>query len=139
MLLLAIIADLALNYGGSLFYEYHKSLSAKAAMYISRFSRKLDWSVLDLELISRHFTGHRTISCTVCSSFSHSESLCPRTAYLQTQSSNALFKNSTGTKNFPYNSKQVNGPFNSVVPFCINFKKSVCPYLKCKFLHCCSQ
>ncbi len=40
---LAIISDPALTYGGSLFYEYHKSFSAKAAMYVQKFK---DWICL---------------------------------------------------------------------------------------------
>ena len=34
---LAIISDLAISYGGTLFYEYHKS-SAKAALYIQKLA-----------------------------------------------------------------------------------------------------
>ncbi|XP_067088810.1 uncharacterized protein [Osmerus mordax] len=62
---LAIIADLSLSYGGTLFYEYHKGFSAKAALYVQRFNLRLDWSVLDLELVSRTFTGVRPLSCVV--------------------------------------------------------------------------
>jgi len=72
---LAIISDLALSYGGVLFYEYHKSFSAKAAMFIQRFNQRLDWSVVDLALISRHFTGHQILSCSVCGSLSHSTNM----------------------------------------------------------------
>ncbi len=77
---LAIISDLAMTYGGTLFYEYHKSFSAKAAMYIQRFNQRLDWSVVDLALISRNFTSHRALSCSLCGSLAHTPSLCPRTA-----------------------------------------------------------
>ncbi len=73
---LAIISDLALTYGGSLFYEYQKSFSAKAAMYVQKFNQRLDWSVVDLALISRHFTGHKTLACSICGSFSHTSFLC---------------------------------------------------------------
>ncbi len=72
---LAIIADLSLTYGGTLFYEYHKSLSAKAAMFIQRFNQRLDWSVVDLTLISRHFTGHQALSCSICGSHTHTPNL----------------------------------------------------------------
>lgn len=77
---LAIISDLAMSYGGTLFYEYHKSFSAKSAMYIQRYNQRLDWSMVDLGLISRHFTGHRALSCSSCGLFTHSPSLCPRSA-----------------------------------------------------------
>lgn len=39
---LAIIADFAVTYGGTLFYEYHKSFSAKAAMLFNDSIR--DWT-----------------------------------------------------------------------------------------------
>lgn len=68
---LAIISDLAMSYGGTLFYEYHKSFSVKAALYIQKFNQRLDWSDMDLNLISRHFTGHQAFSCAVCGSFSY--------------------------------------------------------------------
>ncbi len=60
---LAIILNLAMTYGGTLFYEFHKSFSAKATMYIQRFNQRLDLSVADFGLISRHFTGHQALSC----------------------------------------------------------------------------
>ena len=59
---LAIISDLALSYGATLFFEYHKSFSAKASMFIQRFNQRLDWSVVNLALINRHFTGHQALS-----------------------------------------------------------------------------
>lgn len=39
---LAIISDLALSYGGTLFYEYHKSFFAKAAMFIQSLNHRLN-------------------------------------------------------------------------------------------------
>ncbi|XP_046873720.1 LOW QUALITY PROTEIN: uncharacterized protein LOC124466092 [Hypomesus transpacificus] len=79
---LALIADLALRYGSSLFYEYHKCMSAKAALHLQKWNLRLDWSVKDLDLVSRVFTGHMPISCSVCGSLGHSVNLCPRTAYV---------------------------------------------------------
>ena len=61
---LAIICDLALRCGGSLFYEYHKCLSSKAALHLQKWNKRLDWSVRDLDLVSRVFTGHMPLSCT---------------------------------------------------------------------------
>ncbi|KAK2854563.1 hypothetical protein Q7C36_006432 [Tachysurus vachellii] len=75
---LAIISDLAMTYGRTLFYEYHKSFSAKSAMYIQRLNQRLDWLAVDLALISRHFTGHRALSCSLSGAFTHTPSLCPR-------------------------------------------------------------
>lgn len=103
------------------------------------FNLKLDWSIIDLKLISRHFTGHRAIFCSICRSFSLSPNLCPQTAY---QTSQRKFiqpnKPAPGTKNFSHPSSQVNLPNSSAVPLCICLNESVCPYLKCRFLHCCA-
>ena len=124
---LAIISDLAMTYGGALFYEYHKSFSAKAAMYIQRFNQRLDWSVVDLSLISRHFTGHQALSCSICGSFSHSPNLCPKT-----------------TINV-HPSKPVSSPLKEdakvtqpMTPLCHNFNESVCKFYNCKYFHACS-
>ena len=79
---LAFIWDLALHYGGSLFYKYHKSLTAKAALYLQKWNVRLDWSVRDLDLVSRLFTGHMPLSCLVRRCLGHSVNLCLTTAYV---------------------------------------------------------
>lgn len=119
---LAIISDLAMSYGGTLFYEYHKSFSSKAAMYIYRFNQKLDWSVVDLALISRHFTGHRALSFSLCSSFSHSASLCPKTA--------SSYDTSAPVTGQVKPARQT--------PVCFNFNENVCTRYNCKYFHACS-
>lgn len=124
---LAIISDLAMSYGGTLFYEYHKSFSAKAAMYIQRFNQRLDWSVVDLALISRHFTGHRTLSCSLCGSFSHTSSLCPKVSI----SSSATSKSDVGES-----SQEVKPA--AFTPLCFHYNENVCNRSNYKFIHVCS-
>ncbi|KAL1250506.1 hypothetical protein QQF64_018302 [Cirrhinus molitorella] len=77
-LYLAMMADFNLRYGGTLFYEYHKSFSAKAAAFVSLYNSRLDWSVTDSDLLIRHFGGQKTLACAVCNSHGHSASLCPK-------------------------------------------------------------
>lgn len=108
-------------------------------MYIQRFNLKLDWSIVDLELISRHFTCRKTILCSVCSSFSHFANLCPWTAYETSQGKVDLpLKPEPGSKFSARFQSKARNPEGSGIPVCINLNKSVCPYLKCKFLHCCA-
>ncbi|XP_063059122.1 uncharacterized protein LOC134452589 [Engraulis encrasicolus] len=76
-----MLSDFHLRYGGTLFYEYHKSFSAKAASYVSLFNLRLDWSIVDTELLIRHFSGQRTLACNICSSHGHSADMCPRTVF----------------------------------------------------------
>jgi len=121
---LAIISDLALTYGGTLFYDYHKSFSAKAAMFIQRFNQRLDWSVVDLTLISRHFTGHQALSCSICGSHSHTLNLCPKSV--------SPFTSKPGFQTV--DSKVT--PF--ATPLCFNFNENVCKFYNCKYVHACS-
>ncbi|XP_078808793.1 uncharacterized protein LOC144994542 [Oryzias latipes] len=132
---LAIISDLALSYGGSLFYDYHKSFSAKAAMYVQKFNQRLDWSVVDLALMSRHFTGHRTLTCSVCGSFSHSTSLCPKTA-MRALSITPAQPSGSAPPFLPRG--QVPFRSRSRAPLCHFFNEGVCVYPNCKYMHVCS-
>lgn len=127
---LAIISDLAMSYGGNLFYEYHKSFSAKAALYIQKFNQRLDWAVVDLALISRHFTGHHPLSCSLCGAFTHTVSLCPQTANQRPQFMRPV--------KIEESREKVNIAPNREVPLCINFNENVCRFANCKFIHACS-
>ena len=73
---LALVSDLAMRYGGTLFFEYHKCFSAKAELYIQKFIVRL----LDLDLVSRVFTGHMPMS-SMCGLLAHMVNLCPKTAF----------------------------------------------------------
>ncbi|KAL1277105.1 hypothetical protein QQF64_023778 [Cirrhinus molitorella] len=77
-LYLAMMADFNKRYGGTLFYEDHKSFSAKSASFISLHNFRLNWAVPDTELLVRHFGGHKILACAVCSSYGHSASFCPK-------------------------------------------------------------
>ncbi len=74
---LAIIAELALAYGGSHFYTYHKLFSAKCAIRVAQWNQCPYWGALDNELHNRVFLGCRNITCAVCRSISHSTTICP--------------------------------------------------------------
>ncbi len=74
---LAIIAELALSYGGSHFYTYHKLFAAKCAIQVTQWNQAPYWGALDTELHNRVFLGCRNITCAVCRSISHSTTTCP--------------------------------------------------------------
>lgn len=118
---MAIISDLALSYGGSHFYEYHKYFSAKAAMYKHKFNQRQDWSIVELTLISRHFTGHKTLVCTIRGS--HTTSLSPRTALQELSTSKFQPK----PRNSMLNS--VSHPSRRQVPFPSGFKSPICIFI----------
>ncbi|RXN13000.1 poly [Labeo rohita] len=74
---LTIVAELALSYGGSHFYTYHKLFAAKCAIRVAQWNQCPYWGALDTELHNRVFLGCRNISCAVCRSFSHPTISCP--------------------------------------------------------------
>lgn len=71
---LALIADLNLKYGRSLFFQYHKAFSSKAVSILSQSGVCLDWSVLDTELLV--MLTHAP-PCHSCSAVGHRSSFCP--------------------------------------------------------------
>lgn len=115
---MAIIADLAMIYGRTLFYEYHQSFSAKSAMFIQRFNQRLDWSVVDLALISRHCTGRQALSCFICASFFR-------------------FLSKISGRH-PKSSDMENKVIHFSSPICFNFNVNVCRFMNCKYIHACS-
>ncbi|XP_044125174.1 mucin-5AC-like [Bufo gargarizans] len=71
------IADLGHKYGGSAFYDYHRSFSAKAAAALHQFQFMSNWADLDMELFCRHFAGLKAPLCAICQSIFHSTEWCP--------------------------------------------------------------
>ncbi len=75
---LAVIAELALSYGGGHFFTYHKLFSAKCAVRVAQWNQCPYWGALDLDLHSRVFLGCKNIACAVCRSIAHTTANCPR-------------------------------------------------------------
>ena len=134
---LAIMADFNLRYGGTLFYQYHNAFSAKSASYISLYNLRLDWSVVDTELLVRHFSGQRSLSCNICGSHAHTAILCPQTAFNRPPLPVAVqhpdsVRSSTDRQGRPvtyFNGRAI----------CNNFNEGVCSHSNCMFSHVCSQ
>lgn len=133
-LYLAMMADFNQRYGGTLFYEYHKSFSAKSASFITLYNSKLDWSIIDTELLIRHFGSQKTLACSICSSHGHSAQFCPKAFTSDTQGA------VQGTENVRLLNDRRNR--SAVTPngiiICINFNESVCSFSNCTYAHICS-
>ena len=88
---------MATDFGGSLFYEYHKLFSAKAATVLHNNGIKLDWSIRDTDLYCRLCAGRRVNACTLCSSVvAHSTGMCPLASSLKTPSAGLNKRNADG-------------------------------------------
>ena len=101
------------------------------------FKSLINGAVVDLSLISRHFTGHKLLCCSICGSFNHTVNLCPKTLPinepLQKPQANLSTFYSDGQLK-----KLVRYTPGSHVPICNNFNESVCTLRFCKFMHVCS-
>ncbi|KAG1925038.1 proline and serine-rich protein 1-like [Pimephales promelas] len=143
---LSIIAELALSYGGSHFYTYHKLFSAKCAVRISQWNQCPYWGALDSDLHNRVFLGCRNISCAICRSVNHATTACPQinpsippgpaqipikpTSYVPRPAREDLSSGSI----FP--SRAPNVVSNRQV--CNNFNEGKCQRQRCRFLHICN-
>ena len=74
---LSFVVKLAVQFPSSLFYEYHKHFSRKAASILSSQGRKIDWTVRDDDLYFQIFAGRRARTCDKCASVDHSTDFCP--------------------------------------------------------------
>ncbi|KAM3598250.1 uncharacterized protein V6R79_015547 [Siganus canaliculatus] len=76
-----LIGDLNLRYGKNIFYQYHNAFSNKAALYIAQSNIRLNWSVLDSEILIMIVGGSQAVSCRMCGNMGHSDSLACKDAH----------------------------------------------------------
>ena len=132
---LSQIIEMATDFGGSLFYEYHKLFSAKAATVLHNNGIKLDWSIRDTDLYCRLCAGRRVNACTLCSSVAHSTGMCPLASSLKTPSAGLNKRNADGVNDAVGRQRK----FHAGVEICNNYNSSNgCNRRICKFLHLCS-
>ncbi len=142
---LAIIAELALAYGGSHFYTYHKLFSAKCAIRVAQWNQCPYWGALDNELHNRVFLGCRNITCAVCRSICHSTTICPFINPSIPPCPEPSQPRSTSyvprTSNFPYNPPPPllrHRLSSSESQVCASFNTGRCSRQKCRFMHVCN-
>ncbi|RXN36928.1 poly [Labeo rohita] len=136
--------ELALSYGGSHFYTYHKLFSAKCAIRIAQWNQCPYWGALDTELHNRVFLGCRNISCAVCRSFSHSTINCPFI-----NPSIPPCPESSQPKSTSYVPRLMDTPATPTPTFrrrpsssdsqvCTDFNNGRCTRQRCRFMHVCN-
>ncbi|KAL0152549.1 hypothetical protein M9458_052272, partial [Cirrhinus mrigala] len=135
---LTIVAELALSYGGSHFYTYHKLFAAKCAICVAQWNQCPYWGALDTELHSRVF------SCAVCRSFSHSTVSCPFI-----NPSIPPCPESSQPKSTSYVPRLMDTPATPAPTFrrrpsssdsqvCTDFNSGRCTRQRCRFMHVCN-
>ena len=71
------VVEMANSYGGTRFYDYHKTFSAKAAALLHQRQVKVDWSIRDNGLFCPMFAGIDINVCGLCASINHASDICP--------------------------------------------------------------
>ncbi|KAM4808126.1 uncharacterized protein WCC33_003420 [Rhinophrynus dorsalis] len=138
-----LVVDLAYKYGGSTFYDYHRSFSAKAAAALSQFNFVTDWSYLDTELFCRHFAGLKAPVCQSCQSSSHSTDFCPSPPPVAGPSglqaaapTQPVPQIETSRPSHDKQGRVMHYQGNN--PICNNFNSRGCFFSGCRMLHICS-
>ena len=135
------------RFGGSVFYDYHRLFSARAAMFMQQHNILLDWSHRDTKLFCSLFAGHRALTCNTCNSPAHSSNFCPLLAQARplqgpynSSATNTLVpilpvtmsdksKDKKGRPRVHYMQREI----------CNDFNEGNCKRNECRFLHVCSK
>ncbi len=139
---LAIIAELALSYGGGHFFTYQKLFSAKCAVRVAQWNQCPYWGALDLDFQIRVFLGCRNIACAVCQSVAHSTTNCPRinpsaTYPEPTSAKSTSYVPRPATVSYPYYEPPAPYAADNRQP-CFAFNNRKCIRHRCRYLHICS-
>lgn len=146
------IVELSVRYGGTMFYEYHKAFSAKAAAILAADNHIVNWAKPDPDLFNRIFGGLRANACGVCASTAHSTALCPKAAIASTSKAPGFAANSYRSSvpnpihsSAPLDQSTRKDKYGRSIRFsggrqiCNNFNTGFCSNRQCNFIHMCSN
>ncbi len=71
------MVEMAHTFGGTIYYDYHRAFSARAAAMLQNYNIKIDWAIKDTNLFCMTFAGHTSLSCSHCASKMHTSQFCP--------------------------------------------------------------
>lgn len=124
------IIDMGTRYPGTLFYEYHRAFSARAAAYLDQFNIRVDWAIRDYNLFTEIFSGCKAHACDICHSVAHATDFCPLRARDGVGSGFRALESSPGPRLYP---RRI--PLNEI---CYNFNSAKgCTWGRCARIHKC--
>lgn len=134
------VVEMANQFGGTRFYDYHKAFSAKAAALLHQRQIKVDWSIRDNGLFCTMFAGMKINVCGLCSSVNHASDFCPLLVNSNLKKPN---QGNTGYNRYQAGAT-ANGNTRKIPSFqgvqlCMNFNERSCTRHVCKFLHLCYE
>ena len=135
------IVEMATQFGGTRFYDYHKAFSAKAAALLQQHHVKVDWSIRDNNLYCTIFAGMKANNCGLCSSITHSTEFCPMLVNPNFKKGQNQYNTGININNSSVSTiKKADRPNASFqgIQLCHSYNERTC-YRKqnCKFLHLC--
>lgn len=134
------VVEMANQFGGTRFYDYHKAFSAKAAALLHQRQIKVDWSIRDNGLFCTMFAGMKINVCGLCSSVNHASDFCPllvNTNLKKSNQGNTGYNRYQAGANGNGNTRRI--PSFQGVQLCMNFNERSCTRQVCKFLHLCYE
>ena len=133
------VVDLAHKYGGTIFYDYHRSFAAKVAATWAQFQVVSWWGAIDMELFCRHFAGQKSPVCTSCQSSAHTTAWCSNVeASSQVGPSRQVAGGSAGTLG---QVDKLGRPIRYLgkAQLCNNYNYAGCNFNQCRLLHVCAN
>ena len=132
------VVEMANNFGGTRFYDYHKAFSAKAAALLHQRQVKVDWSIRDNGLFCTMFAGMKINVCGLCASVNHASDFCPLLVNPNLKKPNiGNFGNNKTQTGSSTNGNAKKAPLFQGRQLCINYNERSCQRPACKFLHLC--
>ena len=132
------VVEMANNFGGTCFYDYHKAFSAKATALLHQKQVKVDWSIRDNGLFCTMVARMKINVCGLCASINHASDFCPLLVNPNLKKPNIgnIGNNKTQTGSST-NGNVKKPPFFQGRELCINYNERPCQRPACKFLHLC--
>lgn len=134
------IVEMASQFPGTRFYNYHLEFSAAAAAHLRQHNRKVDWGIRDDHLYYKVFAGCAANCCEICQSPGHDKNFCPQKAKTpenKSQNQNN-FNEFYGKRNRDNLGRlRVKAPNGREI--CNHYNALGCQKQRCNFYHACRQ
>ncbi len=126
------IISIAMKFGGSVFYDYHRAFSARAAAMYTQHKIRINWGIRDNYIFSNVTAGRKVITCNYCNSLDHFSPQCPSNLFKKDQDMHQSHRDrhsdKRGRPRLYHQGKEICNNFNS---------ETGCKHEKCTHMHVC--
>ena len=130
------VMDLAAQYEGDSFYEYHKRFAMRVAAYAA-VGKQIDWAKPDITIFNSCCANRKRRACLVCNSISHLTAQCP-SLHAQTRQPRFSEREFSAYRTRDQDSKGRPRMYINNKEVCNNFNEQQgCQRERCSFIHSC--